>query len=129
MLVSMPTVIEEKPEVEILNSYLTKNVETIAFGPLMQYGFSINDFKINPDKPELRLFYEMENKRAVANFEIVKDVTIGGKKFKSGTIFKVMTSWKPTKKEFVNALEKDFEILNMFENREMSIALIGRKDL
>jgi hypothetical protein len=53
-------------------------------------------------------------------------VTVFGKTFEEGTLFKLTTSWKPTFEEFKDVLEKDFDVEKIFYNKDMAIACISR---
>jgi len=123
-LVTMPIVAESKSEFEIIDSYANPNVEDIFFGPLLQLGFKKSDFELNAEKPGLYALVAIEEKRLVSSFILRKTTTISGRTFEKGTVFKMTSSWKPTLKEFREAIEADFAVENIFSNDSMSIALI-----
>jgi hypothetical protein len=126
-LVTMPIVAGTKTEQEIIDSYTNEKSEDIAFGPLLQVGFSKNNFTVNKEYPELRVHIAIEEDRLVTSFVLAEKTTLSGRVFEQGTVFKMTSSWKPTLDEFKSALERDFVIEKIFYNNDMSIALIQRK--
>lgn len=124
-LVTIPIVAETKTENDIIDSYTNLKIEDFTFGPLLQIGFAKNNFIANKDKPELFLQLAIENKCLVISFILAEPVTLSGRTFEKGTVFKMTSSWKPTLVEFKNALEKDFVVEKIFSNKDMSIAIIN----
>jgi len=123
-IVTMPIVAESKSEADIIDSYASPKIEDIFFGPLLQLGFSKEDFEINRNKPELHTQITIEEKRLISSCVLAESVTLSGRTFKKGTVFKMTSSWKPTLNEFKSALERDFIIEKVFNNDSMAIALI-----
>ena len=126
-LVTMPIVAESKTDAEIIDSYANPKIEDIFFGPLLQLGFSKDNFEINKEKPEMYAQVAIEEKRLVSSFILAETITLGGRTFEKGTVFKMTSSWKPTLNEFRTALEDDFVVEKIFNNDAMSIALIKAK--
>jgi hypothetical protein len=126
-LVTMPIVAESKTDAEIIDSYANPKIEDIFFGPLLQLGFSKDNFEINKEKPEMHAQVAIEEKRLVSSFVLAETITLGGRTFEKGTVFKMTSSWKPTLNEFRTALEDDFVVEKIFNNDSMSIALIKAK--
>lgn len=127
VLISMPIRSEAKTDEQIIESYKGKSMEDMAFGPLLQLGFSLDEFETNKISPNLRLHVEMEDERVVTSFVLARDKTVLGKNFERGTVFKMTTSWKPTLDQVNMALEEDFEIKKIFNNQDMSIAIVSSK--
>ncbi len=128
-IVTMPIVAESKSEADIIDSYASPKMEDIFFGPLLQLGFNKNNFETNKDKPELHTQIVMEKNRLVSNCVLAESVILNGRTFEKGTVFKMTSSWKPTLNEFRMALEKDFIIEKLFNNKSMAIALIKSKTI
>ncbi len=129
MVVTMPIRLDQKSDKEIVESYATPSIENVCFGPLLQLGFQKNDFKENVDFAGLVVNVAIEDDCLTTSFVLKKDIELLGRKFKKGTTFKMTTSWKPTIEEFRQALEKDFSVDQMFNNKDMAIAIISRKIL
>lgn len=123
-IVTMPIVAESKSEADIIDSYASPQIEDIFFGPLLQLGFNKDNFEINKNKPELHTQIAIEEKRLVSSCVLAESVTLSGRTFEKGTVFKMTSSWKPTLNEFRSALEKDFVVEKVFSNDSMAIALI-----
>jgi len=126
-LVTMPIVAESKTEAEIVDSYANPKIEDVFFGPLLQLGFAKEDFEVNKGKPELHAQVNIEEGRLVSSFILANEKVVGNKTFERGTVFKMTSSWKPTLKEFREALENDFVVEQIFNNDSMAIALIKVK--
>ncbi|MEJ0054053.1 MAG: L-histidine N(alpha)-methyltransferase [bacterium] len=126
VLVSMP-IVSGKTDADMIELYSGKQMEDMAFGPLLQIGFALGDFEANPAHPDLRIQPVVEDSRLVTTFTLKNDKIILGKRFDKGTVFKMTTSWKPTLEEVRAALERDFVIEKMFHNSEMSISIIRAK--
>ncbi len=122
-IVTMPIVAES--EAEIIDSYANLKIEDFTFGPLLQLGFTKNNFMSNKNKPELFLQLTIEEKCLVISFVLAEPVTLSGRTFEKGTVFKMTSSWKPTLVEFKNALEKDFIVEKIFSNKDMAFAIIN----
>ncbi len=120
LIISMPLRVSEK---EILRSYTGINFEEIAFAPLKHIGFKKSDFEVNKKYPRLIVQFNMEDNHVISSFILKKNVKLLERKFKAGTIFKMTTSWKPTLEEFKLALEKDFKIKKIFNNKKFAIAV------
>jgi len=127
VLISMPIRSELKSESEILNIYTNKRMEEMAFGPLSQLGFSIEDFELSLTDEGFRMHVSMEDERVVTSFVLKEEKTMLGKTFEKGSIFKMTTSWKPTLEQIKAALSEDFSIDQMFNNSDMSITAISSK--
>lgn len=127
VLVSMPIRSEAKNDEEIMSIYAGKKTEDVAFGPLLQLGFSLDEFEPNETIKDLRLHLAMEDERVISYFILAKDKNVFGRNFAKGTIFKMITSWKPTLNQVKDALSEDFEIKRVFNNEEMSIIAIASK--
>ncbi|HMO78247.1 MAG TPA: L-histidine N(alpha)-methyltransferase [Candidatus Paceibacterota bacterium] len=126
-LVTMPIVAESQSELEIIDSYANPKIEDIFFGPLLQLGFKKTDFEKNVNKPGLHAQVAIEEKRLVSSFILKETITLSGRSFEKGTVFKMTSSWKPTLNEFEEALATDFVVEKIFNNDSMSIALIKSK--
>lgn len=124
-IITMPVVAESKSEAEIIDSYASPKIEDVFFGPLLQLGFSKDNFEININKPELHAQIALEEGRLVSSFILNEKITVGGRTFEKGNVFKMTSSWKPTLVEFKNALEKDFIVEKIFSNKDMAIAIIN----
>ena len=120
LIISMPLRLDNK---KMMDSYANIGVEDVAFGPLKHVGFKKIDFLINKNYPSLIVQLNMENNRMISSFVLKKNVKILGRRFKIGTAFKMITSWKPILEEFKSALEKDFKIKKIFNNKEFAIAI------
>jgi len=127
LLVAMPIIAEHKSEADIIASYANKKLEDTAFGALAQMGFHKSDFERNPDRPDLYVQIAMEEQRLVTSFVLARERTMLERTFAAGTVFKFTTSWKPTLKQFIGALEADFAIEKVFTNESMAIALVKAK--
>lgn len=125
IFVAMPIVAASKTDAEIMNSYASEMIDNVAFGPLSQVGFKREDFEINPRHRDLIVHIDMEGRRLVTSLVLKKQVTVFDKVFEKGTVFKFTTSWKPTLEEFIEALEKDFKIEKVFQNKDMAIACLA----
>jgi len=125
LIITMPILSADKTERAIIDSYTNLQVENMAFGPLAQIGFKKNDFLPNPKYPELIVQLKIVDKHLVVSFVLKNSVTIFGRIFQRGTVFKMISSWKPTLEEFKVALEKDFKIEKMFHNPKMAIAVLS----
>ncbi|HBP01592.1 MAG: hypothetical protein UY41_C0033G0009 [Candidatus Moranbacteria bacterium GW2011_GWE1_49_15] len=124
LLVSMPVREAGKSDQEIVDTYSSLQYEDIAFGPLMQIGFKKGNFKKNRERDGFIVHIEMENDCLTGSFILNEDVEILGKKLPIGTVFKMLTSWKPTLAEFRDTLEKDFIVKKMFCSKGTAIAMI-----
>lgn len=127
-MVTMPIINEDKSEEEIIDSYANLKFEDIAFGPLLQLGFSKRNFQRNKKYSKLYVHINFEKKRLISSFILADDVVRMDRKFKKGSIFKMTSSWKPSLLEFKRALESDFCIDKIFNNDSMCIALIKGKN-
>jgi len=127
-LVTMPIVAESKSEAEIIDSYTNLRMEDVYFGPLLQLGFTKDDFEINKNAPELHAQIIIKEGHLLSSLILAKTVTINNRTFEKGTIFKITSSWKPTLNEFKSALEKDFIVEKIVNNESMAIAFIKKKD-
>jgi DNA-binding CsgD family transcriptional regulator len=127
LLVAMPSVIENQSKSQIEHSYTNEILEQMAFGVLAQVGFSKKDFKNNPKYQGLIIHSDIEeDSRNIVSFYLKNDTAVGGHIYKKGTRFTITTSWKPTLKEFDNALSKDFDVTKIYNNKNMAIAMIER---
>lgn len=126
LLVTMPIVSKGKTDKEIIESYANLNYENIAFGPLAQLGFEKKDFVKNPNYKNLIVQINMEMRSLVSSFILANSVTVFNRTYKKGTVFKMISSWKPTLEEFKQALEKDFIIDKIYKNKDMAIAIISK---
>jgi hypothetical protein len=124
----MPIVAESKSEAEIIDSYTNLRMEDVYFGPLLQLGFTKDDFEINKNAPELHAQIIIKEGHLLSSLILAKTVTINNRTFEKGTIFKITSSWKPTLNEFKSALEKDFIVEKIVNNESMAIAFIKKKD-
>lgn len=124
LLVTMPIVAGSKSKTQIIESYANKKFEDISFGPLLQLGFSKDDFEINETIPELHVRIEIDGNNLVSSFILKNESDVAGRNFDAGTIFKMTYSWKPTLEQFREAIETDFVIEKIFHNDEMAIVLI-----
>lgn len=129
VFISMPIRSGVKTDEEIVSIYAGKKTEDVAFGPLLQLGFDLDEFEPNEKIKDLRLHLAMEDQRVVSYFVLAQDKEVFGKKFEKGTVFKMITSWKPTLNQVKNALSEDFEIKRVFNNDEMSIIAVGLKSV
>jgi len=120
LVISMPLRVSDK---EMLHSYATASIEDMTFAPLKHVGFKKDDFETNKEHPKLIVQLNIEDNRVISSFILKKKVKIFGREFKTGTIFEMTTSWKPTLKEFRSALEKDFKIKKIFSNKKFAIAI------
>jgi DNA-binding Lrp family transcriptional regulator len=127
VVISMPIRSNTKTDEQIIQTYTAKSVEDMAFGPLSQLGFTLEECEVNPAAPGLRLHVAMEDERIVTSFVLNQDKTVLGKFFEKGTVFKMTTSWKPTLEQVEAALSEDFLIKKVFHNDDMSITVIGAK--
>lgn len=127
VLVSMPIRSATKTEKELVETYSNKKVEDMSFGPLSQLGFLLDDFEPNPTHLDLRVHVALEEDRVVESFVLANDKNLSGRLFKKGTVFKMLTSWKPTLEQVKAALEEDFAIRRVFNNQDMSIISIAAK--
>lgn len=127
VLVSMPIVSEGKTDEDIIQTYIGKRMEGMAFGPLSQLGFKLEDFEPNEADESLRIQAAMEDRRIVTSFVLLTDKVAFGKTFEKGTRFKMTTSWKPTLEQVKEALGEDFNLKRVFNNESMSIVAIGAK--
>lgn len=59
-MITMPIVAETKSEAEIIDSYTNLKFEDIAFGPLLQLGFSKMNFKRSKENSSLRVHIVIE---------------------------------------------------------------------
>jgi len=128
LLVAMPVVAQSQSNEEIIASYSNEQVESMAFGPLAQVGFTKDMFEDSPRGGGLKVHVAIEDERLVTSFVLSRAVMVTGRSFDAGTVFKVTTSWKPTLEQFRAALEADFIIERMFTNQSMAIAILARKD-
>ena len=124
LLVTMPIVAESRTEQEIMDSYANALIEEFAFGPLVQMGFSRDDFEDNPQYSGLKIHIAIEDHRNVISLILGREVAVFGKTFPKGTVFKMTSSWKPTLEEFREAIEEDFVVEEMLHNDDMAIAVI-----
>ena len=127
LVISMPIRSEKKTEGEIIRSYSAKNMEDMAFGPLAQLGFALEEFEVNSKYPNLHMHVAMEDERIITSFILAEEKRVLGKDFEKGTIFKMTTSWKPTLEQVQEALSEDFSIEQIFSNDDMSIAVLSAK--
>ncbi len=127
LLISMPITTQSITEAEIISMYMNLDVEEMAFGPAAQMGFKKEDFELNKQNNLLRIQPIFEDCRLVSTLVLANEVTLSGRRFDKGTVFKMMTSWKPTLEQFRDALEEDFSIEKMFTNDAMAIALVNHK--
>jgi len=125
LLITMPILSADKTERAISDSYTNLQFENMAFGPLAQIGFKKSDFLPNSKYPELIVQLNIIDKHLVSSFVLKNSVTILGRTFQRGAVFKMTSSWKPTLEEFKAALEKDFKIEKMFRNPKMAIAVLS----
>lgn len=124
LFIAIPIVSEGKTDEEIESYYVSEMVDNMILGPLSQLGFKRRDFKENEKYDGIITHHEMFNRSLITSLILKNDVTIFGRLFKAGTRFRFTTSWKPTLEEFRKALEKDFIIEKMFNNKDMAIAMI-----
>jgi len=129
LLITMPILSADKTERAIMDSYANLQYENIAFGPLAQIGFKKNDFVPNLRYPGLFVQLQIEDGCLVSSFVLKRSVNIFGKNFQKGTIFKMISSWKPTLEGFKTALEKDFKIEKIFHNPKMAIAVLSTQKI
>jgi len=127
LLVALPVFAEGKTEDEIIRSYANIKYEDIAFGALAQTGFKKSDFEASPLDKNLIVHISIEEQRLVSSFVLKNEVVLLGRTFERGSVFKMVTSWKPTLAQFTEALESDFMIEKMFTNKSMAIALVKAK--
>lgn len=127
IFVSMPISDYGKSDQEIVDSYYSPQYENIALGPLKQIGFKKENFTQNEQRKDYIVHIAMENRCVVGCLILKEDIKIFGKIFKQGTIFKMLTSWKPDLDDFKQALNKDFSIVKIFNNKDMAVALIDKK--
>jgi len=120
LVISMPLRVSKE---KMLKSYATNNYEDVAFGPLQHVGFKKNDFVANKDYPKLIVQLNMEGDHLVSSFVLKNTVILLGRKFETGTVFKMVTSWKPTLEEFKAALKRDFKIKKIFSNKKFAIVI------
>jgi len=120
LIISMPLRVSKK---RTINSYANMSYEDLAFAPLKHIGFKKRDFIINKEYSRLIVQINLEENCVISSFILKKNVKILGREFKTGTIFKMTTSWKPTLEEFRLALEKDFKIKKIFSNKKFAIAV------
>lgn len=126
LLVAMP-IREHMTEEEILASYLNSGTEAVGFSVLKQIGFTGSDFVPNPQSRNLKVHLRIEENRVISYFVLKSHVHILGFHLEPGTRFDVLTSWKPTKKEFIDALEKDFLIEKCIANKSFAMAVCRKK--
>lgn len=129
LLITMPILSIDKTERAIMDSYANLQYENVAFGPLAQIGFKKSDFVPNSKYPELSVQLHFEEKYLVSSFVLRYSVNILGRNFQKGTVFKMISSWKPTLKEFKTALERDFKIEKIFYNPKMAIAVLSPQQI
>ncbi len=127
VLVSMPIRKTSKTDEEIISSYANLEYQGIAFGPLEQLGFELDDFEVRERYPHLHIQQAIEANRHIGSFILAADKALDGKIYKKGTVFKMITSWKPTLEQFKEALDPDFSIQQVFSNDDMAIIAIGTK--
>lgn len=127
LFITMPIHKKQLNEEDLISMYLTKEIEDLAFGPLLQAGFSKNDFLDNPVKKGLKVMISIEDKRLVSSFTLAKNKKLLERMFKKDSIFKMTTSWKPTLNEFRDSLETDFKVEKIFSNSSMAIAEVAKK--
>lgn len=125
LFITMPIQPHALDEQDLISMYSTQDMENLAFGPLQQIGFIKSDFSPNPNSPKLRIHIDLEDKRVVISFVLVRKKKLIGKVFKKGTVFKMTTSWKPTLEEFQKALETDFKVQKIISNSQMAIAEVS----
>jgi len=124
LIVSMPLRVAGG---EIIKSYASINYENMAFASLKHVGFKKSDFEINKKYPKLVVQLSTENDHVISSFILKKNVKLLEREFKVGTIFKMITSWKPTLEEFKFALEKDFKIKKIFSNKKFAIVVCQKR--
>ncbi len=127
VLISMPIRSGVKTDEEIMSIYAGKKMEDMAFGPLLQLGFSIDEFESNEKIKDLRLHLTMEDRCVVSSFILARDRKMFDRKFEKGTVFKMTRSWKPNLGQVENALSEDFRIKHVFSNEEMSVVAVSAR--
>lgn len=125
LLIAMP-ISDYITDQEIIASYTNIKVEDVAFGPLIQMGFSKKDFKRNRDDPSLVVQIDIVDRCLVSSLVLNNTMKISDKTFDTGTVFRVTTSWKPKLNEFMEALSTDFIVDRMFHNQSMAIAMVRK---
>jgi uncharacterized SAM-dependent methyltransferase/DNA-binding Lrp family transcriptional regulator len=126
LVVTMPIIVRGKSDADIIKSYSGLTFDRLVLGPLLQAGFSAEDFVVNKQYPEMHAHFEMRDRNLISELILKHDVTIDERKYQKGTKFEITTSWKPTFDEFKKALEKDFVIKKMFSNKDIAIAVIEK---
>lgn len=126
LLISMG--IRDKTSKEkILAAYYNNTVETVCSSVLKQIGFKYEDFKSNEEQPKMKAHLQFEDNRVVAYFILKTTVQLFGHIFIAGTQFDILTSWKPTKQEFKNAVEESFTIKYLASNGAFATAICTKK--
>lgn len=64
--------------------------------------------------------------RLVSTLKLKSDVYVLNRVFKKGTTFKLVTSWKPTLAEVLDAFKQDFTVSFTTHNKDMSISLLDK---
>ena len=126
LLISMP-IRDMVTRQSIVDSYLSAEIENMAFGVLKQIGFSKDEFVVNPKKPNLIVQVEMRDDHLQTSFILKRSKQLLGLYVEAGTIFNITSSWKPTLAEFRAAVESDLDIEEMFSNRSFAIAICKKK--
>ncbi len=126
LLVAMP-IRDFTAKEAMINSYLSKPVENMSFGPLQQLGFQKEDFKPNNTDKDLKVQLEYVENTVRTYYISDKAIYIGDKLIKKGTRFDVVSSWKPTLEEFKKALEADFNIEKVISNQAFAFVLCSKK--
>ena len=125
LIIASPHYPKRLPKEQIMESYASMVVENIAFGPLQQLGFRKKDFEFNTKYKGLRVHLEIDKKRNhIMSFVLGRSLVLGGKSFTEGDVFKMTSSWKPSLKDFEEALS-DFAVHKIVKNDKMAIAIVG----
>lgn len=126
LVISMP-ISDFSSKENIKRSYQNKIIENVSFGPLQQIGFRQEDFLRNPDDPTLFVQPVWVDNILVQTFILARSKHLLGVYLEAGTQFQTVSSWKPTLREFREALEKNFVVDQMFSNRQFVIAVCAKK--
>ena len=126
LIIAMPLRASKKTDEEIIHSYTSSNIESVAFGPLIQVGFEKKDFERNPYNPEFHVVPVIEDGRLLTVAKLKQNVTVLGRVFTKGTVFKFTTSWKPQIEEVKAAIGADYTIDRIIHNNDMSLSLVTK---